>query len=442
MNGLQEHPGLYGEASWDDVRMRVIGHVATVGRDRARARAMRGDHAGCADAYRAVATRLEAIPSASTTGAPIKATLIAAATRDAAVCDALARNQPPPVPAGTIAPLRARILALILRRASEPASAVAAEAKEIANTARAVSAPALSIDDFADFEARHALRIKLVEAYADAVDPLQVTDPWGYWEPSEVTASAAAIAAAADRVATDAAAPGLDLLAPERTPVSYDAAGLGALPTGDSFIDVAGFPGPRAIGSLSVLSVDEPNHRAWLEEKARALSGLAPTQVPGAVAELVAELDRHPWGSRYYNIKQARNAAIRALASQGASAQAREVLRASWPLHAQDWACPNRAGILLGIEARLLVLARDPGADAALDAADAEIDTFLAHVAAMEAKGPVAPPGGAMGPPPGGMGGPMGPPLTGPPPGASPGPPGGAAPGRGEGGPPRPPGAP
>jgi hypothetical protein len=75
----------------------------------------------------------------------------------------------------------------------------------------------------------------------------------------------------------------------------------------------------------------------------------------------VSRIDALGHGSRYYNIKQARNEAVRRLAEGGANQASRSVvLRQSWPLHHQDWACPNRAGILRAIEARLLALMGDP----------------------------------------------------------------------------------
>ncbi len=388
LNGLLDHPGAYGEASWDDVRMRVVGHVATIGRDRARARAVAGDLAGCAEAYRDTARRLDGIPTASATGAPIRAALHGALLRDAALCDALARGEPPPVttggPGAGLAGLRARWHGLALRAAS--GGTVATEARALAAEARGVVAPALDPGAFADFEARHALRVKLVEAYVDGVDPLRPTDPWGYWSPDEVTRVATALAAAADALA-DGAHPGPEALAPARPPTPFDAVQLGALPTGDSLVDMVGFPGPRAIGTLEVLSLDDPAHRAWLDARAATLAALPDEAVPTAMAEVVATLDAHPHGSRYYNVKQARNAAVRVLASRGAFPEARAVLATSWPLHAQDWACPDRAAILRAIEGRLLLAAGDPGAGAALDAALVETERFLAHVASREGMG-------------------------------------------------------
>ena len=46
--------GWYGEKSWDDVRMRVAGHLGVIGRDRARLAASQGDLQGAAAAIRSV----------------------------------------------------------------------------------------------------------------------------------------------------------------------------------------------------------------------------------------------------------------------------------------------------------------------------------------------------------------------------------------------------
>ena len=66
----------------------------------------------------------------------------------------------------------------------------------------------------------------------------------------------------------------------------------------------------------------------------------------------VSRIDAYGHGSRYYNIKQARNEAVRRLAEAGHHPLALVVLRPSWPPHHQDWACPNRDGTLRALEAR------------------------------------------------------------------------------------------
>ncbi len=389
LTGLQDHPGAYGEASWDDVRMRVVGHLATIGRDRARNAAMSGDYSQCADDYREAADRVRAASTRTSTGAPIRAALLSALERDAGFCAALAAHTPPPDPGVGVAHLRARWYGLAHRAAQ--GGDVRSDAIALAAEARAFPPPALALDGFADFEARHALRVKLVEAWADAVDPLFPAEPWGYWEPSEVTRVTTTIADAAAGLAGPpgrAWPPDPAVLSPPHPRIPFTAEALGALPTGDSLVDVVGYPGPRAIGSLSLLSLDDPAHRGWLTERATVLESLPSAEVPAAVNAMVAVLDGYPHGSRYYNIKQVRNSTVRALASRGDYADARTVLTTNWPLHAQDWACPDRAAILRGIEGRLLIAARHPDASATLDQALAEAGPFLAHIAAREAAGP------------------------------------------------------
>ena len=396
LSGLLDHPRAYGEASWDDVRMRVVQHVATIARDRARVYAGRGDFAACAVAYTEGVASIRAVRTSGRTGAPIKAALEAAAARDAALCDALARDMAPAVASTPVAGLRARYYALVLR--ARAGTDVRAAAEAVAAELRAVPAPVLDLDRFDDFEARHALRVALVEAAVDAVDPLRPAEPWGYWEPSEVVAVAEGLARAADRLAAGETVADPWDVAPPRAPLAFTAEGLGALPTGDSLVDVAGFPGPRAIGRLAVRSLGDPAHRAWLEALAARLGALPDAQVPAAVAAAAAELDAHPEGSRYYNVKAVRNHAVRVLASRGAYAEARAVLAASWPLHAQDWACPDRAGILRAIDGRLAVVGGAPDALEVLDRARAETETMLAHTAVAERAGGAGPRG--AGPPP------------------------------------------
>ena len=170
---------------------------------------------------------------------------------------------------------------------------------------------------------------------------------------------------------------------------------LGSLVTGDSTIDTLGFAGPRAIGTLSRLGVDDPEHKPWLDATAAALEAAPAAEVPAKVAAFAAELDRFPGGIRYYAIKQLKNSAVRHLARDGHYPEALTVLATNLPLHNQDWACPDRTAILTAIEARLRVLAHDPAAAATLSRGLAEVDQFLAHTAEAEAK----PGGGAPGGP-------------------------------------------
>ena len=92
------------------------------------------------------------------------------------------------------------------------------------------------------------------------------------------------------------------------------------------------------------------------------------------------QLEHFRHGSRYYNIKQLRNEGVRVLARGGHYDFARQILAMNFPLHHQDWECPNREGILVAIDARLAMLDGDPRAEARLIEARQITDAFLAKV--------------------------------------------------------------
>ncbi|MBM4368598.1 MAG: hypothetical protein FJ102_20465, partial [Deltaproteobacteria bacterium] len=360
LHGLLSDARQYGEANWDDVRMRVVGQLGFIHRDLARARAMAGDWSGCARAYTDAGADIDAVVARGAVGEPIKAAVVKGMRRDAALCVALAEQKAPSTAEGTVATLWA--------------AKVAAELGQ----PWLVEPPALvdiDPDDFKDFEGRHRLRVRLVEAYTDAVDPFFPSEAWGYWDPRsrEGTVNAllgpAKLAAASRQVA-------------DHPPVALDAHQLGDLPTGDALVDVASWPGPRAIGSLSVRDVADPEHGAWLAAEAERL--LAAPDFVVALHDTLAYLDKHEAGSRYYNVKQARNAGVRYLASRGRFAEADALVAESWPLHGQDWACPNREGILLAIRGRLQLRAGAPEAEATLRKALEKSHEFLAHTTAIE----------------------------------------------------------
>lgn len=391
LSGLLDSPHMYGEASWDDVRMRVVGHLAILGRDRARSAARDDDWAGCAIRYDESAAAMRTLHLSGTTGPPIREALVAAAERDAGLCRSLATGVEPAASTGPIASLRARWVGLVVR--SGAGKDVRTEASQLGADARAVAAPSdLSLDAFASFEERHALRVRLVQAWADTVSPFTPTEPLDYWTATEISRAGAGIAAAADAVA---AGEKPTAVGPDRLPplpaAPYTAAELGSLVTGDSTIDTLGFAGPRAIGTLSRLGPDDPEHLPWLEQAAAALNAAAPTEVPALVARQAAELAAYPGGIRYYAIKQLQNTAVRQLARGGHYAEALQVLAANQPLHNQDWACPDRATILIAIEARLRLLAGDATAAATAARGLREAEAFLAHVASRESAGGAPP---------------------------------------------------
>jgi hypothetical protein len=391
--GFVPSPRFYGEATWDDVRMRVIGHLAVVGRDLARARAMAGDFEGCARAYTEAARLLRESRPVSGVGDPIRKSLASALERDAALCAALGAGSELPAEGAGFAAFRARALGALRRaaRGEDIRGEFEALSQEAAPFLR--SDPRLEIGAFGSFTERHQLRVRLVEAYADEVDPLQVTDPWGYREPAERPRQAKALLAALDQAARDT--PGDALVLPARHlgragfPF-FDVDEMGTLPTGDAWIDVGGFAGPRAIGQLERLSLEDQAWVATLTHLAEDLNAQEPARVPASLEAAIQTLRlEHDHGSLYYNLKQLRNTGVRVLARKGEYARALEPLRAQRPLRRHDWACPDREAILTGLEGRLQLLAGDPAAEATLGRALAESQAFLGRIARAEAGGPV-----------------------------------------------------
>ncbi len=437
--------GWYGEHSWADVRMRVAGHMATASRDRARVLAGQGELASAGAVQAAMAQELSAlVVSGSTIAEGIRTLLVDAATRDAALYAALAEGRPVDTSGPGLAGARARYLAVAqaVDDGAEPASRQA-ELEALSAELRELGKPRTDLDlrGFDDFNDRHALRVRLFEAAFDAADPLGLDERWGYWEAVEVHRQVAVLDKAVEGLLRGAPPElaGIDatrwpsvLAETERSEdqlPDFTADGLGWLPTGDSLIDVGAEPGPMAIGTLEKLGLDDADHRALLETEAEALDELlrsSPDLVHDRITALTERFDALGHGSRYYNIKQARNEAVRQLALAGHPRLALAVLRDNRPLHHQDWACPNREGILLALEGRLLAEAGDT--DAALETLAGSLESaraFLADVDAAERAGPGQGPGrtppqmggGPQGPPPPGAGprgGPQGPPPRGP----------------------------
>lgn len=450
--------GWYGEHSWDDVRMRVAGHLAVAGRDKARVLAAAGELTAAQAVQADLAETLGAIEvSSSEVAARIQAILVAASTRDAALYGALAAGQAPADGGDGLAAARARYLGLAQRydAGASPAD-LQRELDPLMAELRVLGQPRNDLDlaGFDDFNDRHELRVRLFDAAFDAADPLGLSEPWGYWESQELARQVAVLDQAVqalrdgppDALAGTPAVGWPSLLAerevsPGQT-AAFTAEGLGWLPTGDSLIDVAAEPGPMAIGTLEKLGLEDADHAAWLAERADALNAALaadPSTVRPLITAMTAHFDAMGHGSRYYNIKQARNEAVRQLARAGHPELALDILRDNLPLHHQDWACPNREGILLSLEGRLLAEAgqRDP-ALAALDAAMDAGRAFLANADAAQVAGPHKGPGrtppmlgGGGSPPPGG--GPQGQ----PPPGARGGGPGPQPPTGGASGGPR-----
>ena len=385
--GFVPDHNFYGERTWDGVRMRVAGHLSVIERDRARLVAQTSsDPLQAAAVYRALAADLTGmIPK---TGGP--ETEIPTLVRDAALRDAaLLSGQPEGVTTG-IAGVRREYFQHLRERTMS--AAVGQELRtRLATAAEAISFPA--IDAFEDFDDRHAMRVTLWSLYLDAVDPLKFTEPWGYFD-------AAAHARMVQRLDIDIAeSAGLKAPTEPKQAVKFTVVGTGGMPTGDSLIDVAGQPGPRAIGVLEKLDLSEPNHRQWVEDTAFVLNAKMKDQ-PGGVLSILhtraAHLDGYGHGSRYYNIKQLRNEGVRQLARAGRFDLARQSLQMNFPLHHQDWECPNREGILLAIDGRLAAQAGSSDASAQLERARTATDLFLRRVRTAEQSRSATP-----GPPPG-----------------------------------------
>jgi len=413
-SGFRPNHFFYGERSWADVRMRVAGQIAQVERDRARLTAMSGDPDVAGTIYTELAERLRALDlGGSEVASGVRDRLVAAADRDGRLLQGIASGSIPEdlrSLEGGISGLRGRLLHWSLDLAHRP-NAEETRAWVVAHAAIVTKRPELKIDGFEDFDDRHQLRLRIFDAYLDGVDPIGFSDPWGYWEDREIQRQLEALLQVARMVAPLKAEGGQlkgeipplkatrwwqrpSVVASHLVATGHSAgftvAGLGSLPTGDSLIDVTGEPGPMAIGKLVRLGLDDAAHAEWLRLESAALNQaliIDPSTVPGRLRKTTAALDAHGHGSRYYNIKAARNETVRHLARKRQFLVARDVLLTHRPLHHQDWACPNREGILLAIEGRLLASAGDARAAGVLGRARQAAETFLTDVDRAEAAG-------------------------------------------------------
>jgi hypothetical protein len=364
----------YGERNWDDVRMRVAGHIAVIERDRARLLASDGRFDEAARIYAELARTLTTmIPAEGGASVAIPSLARDAAQRDAELMKGMHTGAVPTSDTG-VAGIRSHFLSH--RRSGTLTVQVAIQMRSsLSSLAKQVEVPA--IDGFDDFDDRHALRIRLWELYLDGVDPIQTHEPWGYFD------GAARAADIAHLDAEIAIAAGLEPPKSAAVPVAFSVQGAGGMPTGDSLIDVAGQPGPKAIGQLAKLGLDDPAHYRWVEDTVFVLNSKL-KENPGGVLSIVhtrtSHLDKMGHGSRYYNIKQLRNEAVRVLAQAGHPRVAIQVLQMNYPIHHQDWECPNREGILVAIEGRLSAQAGLQNAMARLTEARGLTDAYLAKV--------------------------------------------------------------
>ena len=361
--------GWFGEHSWMDVRMRVAGHLSAAGRDWARAAAQKGNFKEAEARYTEIHELLSTIPSPSEGfSAEINALLI----------NALQQN--------------ARWMKLI-------------------STPLDVNKPLSSLKSNAslsELRTRYYELALLYEAYLDALDPITPSERWGYWEATEITRQALLLGSAAGLIGGESWDERLNTHSPTEwnmptlstsaifwpselatrlkssdQQISFDAEELGLLPTGDTLIDVAAHPGPKAIGTLEKLGLDDPEHRSWLEQLGTELKDAlsrSPTQASKQCKEAISKLDAYEHGSRFYNVKQLRNGCVRQLARAGHYLIAEKLLQENFPLHHQDWSCPNREGILLAISGRLLLLGEADNAEAQLQKALSAGQEFLKQV--------------------------------------------------------------
>ena len=387
--------GWFGEHSWMDVRMRVAGHLSAAGRDKARIHAQQKDWKRAAEAYQSLANILKEIPSSSSgTSKEINTLLLNAAQRDAVVLSALAQHKELPETQGTLYPLRMQYFRLVEQHLQ--GKDIQDEIQMLKKSIDALPStyPKLDITSFQDFHSRHALRIRLFEAYLDALDPLSISEWWGYWTAEDINRQKKSLILSCDQLLDNPSpeyklATGNPLHWPgqyikqQPQPIDSSVEEFGALPTGDSLIDIGSSPGPKAIGDLMKWGLDDVDHMRWLSEASKDITTSLsehPQKSVQAYQKHIAFLEKAKHGSRFYNVKQLRNATVRQLARSHHYQEAHLVLQDNFPLHNQDWACPNREGILLALDGRLLALDGDPRAEETLSKAIQVGTTFLRYV--------------------------------------------------------------
>ena len=362
----------YGERDWDGVRMRVAGHIAIIERDRARLAAGNGQLEEASQIYFALARTLQdMIPDGGGPAVEIPRMAQQAAQRDGSLMKALVDGRVKE-PATGLAGVRS----VLLTHGEKPLDEQTVGRLNTTLDVALSIEPKPDIDAFSDFDDRHQLRVRLWSLYLDAVDPIEFGDPWGYFTWANYAATAQILRTQIEGKKTEAP-----------PPKAFGVEGVGGMPTGDSLIDVAGQPGPKAIGRLARLGLDDPKHLQWVEDTVYVLNAKM-KESPGAVLPIlnsrVAFLNGLGHGSRYYNIKQLRNEIVRRLADAGRPRLARQALALNYPLHHQDWECPNRKGILAAIDGRLAAIAGDRDASERLSEARKLSDAFLSQVAEVD----------------------------------------------------------
>jgi hypothetical protein len=377
-DSFRRTPREYGEPSWDHVRGRVVAHLAITGRDLARRSGARGDWEACAATYTAAAADTRGVPLADAEVAEFRDLLAADLDRDAALCAALAAGKAPPEVGGGLAMWRARTLALGQRAAG--GEDVRSEASRFAAALKAQASEGFSPPPPAASAGPAEKTMWLARAWGDTVDPLVMTDPWGPWTLAEPRRQAAGLVATLDAMAGGETkslhmrpAASLRQEATDWTGAEFSRPALR-----DAWGDVGGFAMPHL---LPQLEIDAAAWSATNQTLAARWSTMREGEVPRAVRGAVARLEGHAEGIRWFEAQALQNAAIRQLARQGHFLEALDVLREQSPARGIDWFCPDRAGVLLGLEGRLRLVSGDQQAERKLREARSESHAFLTFIA-------------------------------------------------------------
>ncbi len=382
-DGYRHSPAEYGQPDWDHVRLYAVTHVAIAGRDRARARAVAGDYAACASRYGETERIVRGVPLANPAVTPVRDVLAEGLGRDAAVCEALSRRQPPVVPAdGGLAMYRARFLGLHVRssKGTDIRRAASTLADEISRAAARGGTLGVASPE-GERDPAH-LAAWMAGVWVDSVDPIAITEPWGPWSseerPRQVKGLRAAVAAAASgETKRLPVLPATSLVA---LPPSWTVEEFGQVPLLDAYADVGGFAAPAVVPQLPTSPAEEADWTAWLEQRLVTISRMRAGEIPRAVRIATADILERPGTVAYLRSVGLQNAAVRQLARQRQYGEALAVVRAQSPLRGLDWYAPDRAAVLLGLEGRLLVLAGDPRGETKLQAAIDESRAFLAFI--------------------------------------------------------------
>ena len=196
--------GWYGEHSWTDVRMRVVGHMAMGYRDLARIHILQEDWNAAILVYQEMIQTLQAVDTASSKFAEeIRMVLLKSAERDVQILRALhTKADFPEVSPDALMHWRIEYWKLIQSGAPYDQQQISRIQQEIKQR---YTTPTVSpIDEFENFTDRHKLRTELFNAYTQALDPILPTDlRWGYWRPAEIQRQAGALLMALDTLRAD-----------------------------------------------------------------------------------------------------------------------------------------------------------------------------------------------------------------------------------------------